>query len=427
MTVISRYLRVLLVATSLWSLAAHAQGKTCRIRPLGAGKDDTTQVEAAIAKCGKHGHTILEAGDYNITRKMTWNLANSKVDLYGYLSFQPDIQYWLNANNTYRVVFIQNQASWFVVSGHDFTIDAHNAGGIKGNGQPWWDYYTNVTREDGDGRPLSLTLYNVTRGRVHNFEIDSPPFWCNTVANSYDVVYDGMKCNATNTNPAFAGQNIVPNTDGIDTYRSDKVALLNWDVTCGDDCLAVKGNTTNLLVSNYTCWGGNGVAFGSLGQYAELNDIVENVVLEDLRIQRIDPKVQPNMGAGVYFKTWTDTVNGSPPTGGGGGGGFVKNVTVRNVQLGNVSRTLHVYQTNGGHSGDAPSTLQFSDLTFDNWKGTTGGNTLVDIECSPAVPCPNIFFKDFNVQTNGSAPRYICQNVVNEQGLDAPCNATGQA
>lgn len=34
---------------------------------------------------------------------------------------------------------------------------------------------------------------------------------------------------------------LVPNTDGIDTYRSDNVALLNWDITCGDDCLAIKG------------------------------------------------------------------------------------------------------------------------------------------------------------------------------------------
>ena len=28
---------------------------------------------------------------------------------------------------------------------------------------------------------------------------------------------------------------------GIDTYRSDNIKLLNWDVTCGDDCLAFKG------------------------------------------------------------------------------------------------------------------------------------------------------------------------------------------
>ena len=87
---------------------------------------------------------------------MTWNLVRSQVHLNGYLSFTPDIPYWLNANNTYRVVFIQvsvnlcawmahlltrqqrprkDQASWFVLTGNDFVVDGHSHGGINGNGQ----------------------------------------------------------------------------------------------------------------------------------------------------------------------------------------------------------------------------------------------------------------------------------------------------
>lgn len=50
---------------------------------------------------------------------MTWNLVKSRVDLNGYLSFTPDIQYWLNANNTYRVVFIQVRAT-VICSFHTF-------------------------------------------------------------------------------------------------------------------------------------------------------------------------------------------------------------------------------------------------------------------------------------------------------------------
>ena len=30
---------------------------------------------------------------------------------------------------------MQSQASWFVVTGRDFVLDAHNVGGIDGNGQ----------------------------------------------------------------------------------------------------------------------------------------------------------------------------------------------------------------------------------------------------------------------------------------------------
>lgn len=133
--------------------------------------------------------------------------------------FVPDIQYWLNANNTYRVIFIQNQASWFVVTGHDFTIDAHNEGGINGNGQPWWSYFATHTREDGDGRPVAFTLKNVTRGVVKDFRIEAQPFWCNAVADSREVVYDGMYCNATNQDPTFVGQKWVAHT-GTNTMQA---------------------------------------------------------------------------------------------------------------------------------------------------------------------------------------------------------------
>ncbi|GJE86365.1 glycoside hydrolase family 28 protein [Phanerochaete sordida] len=351
---------------------------------------------------------------------MTWNLVESTVDLHGYLNFVPDIQYWLNANNTYRVVFIQSQASWFVVTGRSFVIDAHNTGGIMGNGQAWWSYYSanNITREDGDGRPIAFTLYQVTDGAVKNFRIEQQPFWCNTVAESRGVLYDGMLCNATNEDPRFAGQNIVPNTDGIDTFRSDDVTMINWDITCGDDCLAIKGNSTNVVARDIICRGGNGIAVGSLGQYVDLPDIVDHLTIENVQAVRLDPEVQPNMGTGIYLKTWTDTVNGVPPTGGGGGGGRVSNVIAKNFSLDRVSTPIHLYQTNGGHSGDAPSTLQFSNLTFEDFSGTSLSDEIVDIECSAAVPCPNISFKNINVSPpSGGSVEYVFKNVVNETGL----------
>ncbi|TFK52947.1 pectin lyase-like protein [Heliocybe sulcata] len=420
--------RALTTFTFLLSLFLGVQSKLCALSPLGPGQDDTDQVEAAIAECGQYGAVTFAAGNYNITRKMTWNLVESRVDLYGYLNFIPDIQYWLDPNNTYRVVFIQNQASWFVVTGNDFTIDAHGVGGIQGNGQTWWTYYANRTREDGDGRPIAFTLSHVARGLVKDFRIEAQPFWCNTVADSEDVVYDGMYCNATNTDPAYFGTNVVPNTDGIDTYRSDRISLTNWDITCGDDCLAIKGNTTNLYVANYVCRGGNGIAFGSLGQYANLSDIVDHVVMQNLTLLRLPSNIQPNMGSGVYLKSWTASVNDVPPTGGGGGGGYVSNVVAKDVYVDQVTVPLHLYQTNGGHSNDTPSYLQFSNLTFINWSGTSQRSKVVDIECSANAPCPNINFSNFNVAApNGTAPGYECVNVVSESGLPGPCNATGSA
>ncbi|KAH9829221.1 pectin lyase fold/virulence factor [Rhodofomes roseus] len=399
-------------------------GNNCTIQPLGEGLDDTDQIEGAIARCGHYGTTVISEGVYNVTRKMMWDLVESRVDLHGYLNFTANLPYWMNPENTYRVVYIQDQASWFVVTGRDFTIDAHNSGGIIGNGQYWWNWYGTTSRLDGDGRPIAFTLWRVLRGVVKDFRIEGQPFWCNTVAESQDVVYDGMYCNATNTNPEYYGHNVVPNTDGIDTFRADNVTMLNWDITLGDDCLAIKGNSTNIYAQNITCRGGNGIAFGSLGQYANLFDHVENVTLEDIRLLHIDPEIQPNMGSAVYFKSWSGTAIGHPPDNGGGGSGLVTNVTVRNAELYNVSLPIHVYQTNGAHPGDSLSTLQFADLSFYNFTGTSSGSTIVNLACSPAAPCPGMVFEDINITvTNGAEPHYVCSNVVSQQGL-SNCSTT---
>ena len=72
--------------------------------------------------------------------------------------------------------------------------------------KPWWDFFTTAPRADGDGRPISLTLFRAVRGVIRNFVIEAQPFWCNCIAESQSVVYDGMKCNASNTNATFFGQ-----------------------------------------------------------------------------------------------------------------------------------------------------------------------------------------------------------------------------
>ncbi|KZT00729.1 glycoside hydrolase family 28 protein [Laetiporus sulphureus 93-53] len=416
----------LLILTAIATKVSRGRNSTCILEPLGDGQDDTDQIEAAIMECGQYGSTIFAPGVYNVTRKMTWNLTESRIDLHGYLNFTANLPYWMDPENTYRVIFIQSQASWFVITGSDFIIDAHNTGGIIGNGQYWWNWYGLDTRYDGDGRPVSLTVYRAKRGTVANFRIEGQPFWCNAIAESQDFVYDGMYCNATNTNPHYFYQNAVPNTDGIDTFRSDNIIMRNWDITLGDDCLAIKGNSTNIYAQNITCRGGNGIAFGSLGQYRDLFDHVENVTMEDLHMVHLDSKVQPNMGSGAYFKSWTGTTIGFPPIDGGGGLGLVTNITIRNMVLDNVSLPMHIYQTNGGLPGDAPSKLQFANITFSNWTGTSSGNVVVDFECSPAAPCPGMAFQDINITVPSGEPEYVCLNVTSETGLPG-CNATVQS
>jgi len=67
----------------------------------------------------------------------------------------------------------------------------------------WWNFFSNLTKEDGDGRPVSLSIVQAQRALVKDFQIQEQPFWCTAVSNTSDVTMDGITCNATNTNPAF--------------------------------------------------------------------------------------------------------------------------------------------------------------------------------------------------------------------------------
>jgi galacturan 1,4-alpha-galacturonidase len=54
------------------------------------------------------------------------------------------------------------------------------------------------------------------------------------------------------------------------------ILVKDWQFHGGDDCLAPKGNTMNLIITNRTCAGG-GIAFSSVGQYVESPDYVFSV------------------------------------------------------------------------------------------------------------------------------------------------------
>lgn len=53
-----------------------------------------------------------------------------------------------------------------------------------------------------------------------------------------------------------------------------KIALLirtdieNMVYQGGDDCVALKPNSTSITLRNVTCHGGTGIAFGSIAQYS---------------------------------------------------------------------------------------------------------------------------------------------------------------
>jgi len=109
----------------------------------------------------------------------------------------------------------------------------------------------------------------------------------------------------------------------------------------GDDCLALKPNSSMITARNVTCYGGTGIAFGSIGQYKDHPDYLEDIHMEDINLYKSSQHLGKN---GLYFKSWMGLELGTPPNGGGGGKGWAKNITVKNVHMEETIRPIY-FQT----------------------------------------------------------------------------------
>lgn len=101
------------------------------------------------------------------------------------------------------------------------------------------------------------------------------------------------------------------NTDGLDTMFSNNLHINRWTVVNGDDSISTKANTTNILITNCTFQDGLGISLGSIGQYKDEVEILENITARDI--------IAYSTLHAAYVKTWTGEQVGYPTNGGGGG------------------------------------------------------------------------------------------------------------
>lgn len=106
------------------------------------------------------------------------------------------------------------------------------------------------------------------------------------------------------------------------------------------DCVSFKPNSTNILVQNMRCNGTHGISIGSLGQYPERVDYVQNITVINAAMY--------NSSEGARIKVWPDAYSEKSGTlSGGGGGGLVQNVTYDTMWLDNVDYGLTITQCYG--------------------------------------------------------------------------------
>ncbi|PSN67066.1 extracellular exo-polygalacturonase-like protein [Corynespora cassiicola Philippines] len=387
-----------------------ARNRTCVVESHDDGvTDDSEYILQALEECNHGGHVLFpRTQSYVIDDALDMtNLSSVDIDIQGNIKFTNDIQHWLNI--TFDLGF-QNATSFFKLGGSD--INVYGGGIIDGQGQVWYDNYP---KNKHDRRPVLFAAVGLEDGTISDLNLHYSPFWHNFVGNSSNVVYTNISIYSVSHN-----ENFEKNTDGWDIYRSDQITIQNSSVTNGDDCVSFKPNSTNVLVENMFCNGTHGVSVGSLGQYPDRVDYVENVYVHNVDMY--------NSSEGARIKVWPNQFSEkSDNLVGGGGRGLVRNITYEKMWLDNVDYGLTITQCYGQDDEEEcfkhPSKLNITDITFRDIRGRTNrvfSPIVAHLVCSSPDTCSNIVAQDIDIRTINGSNLVTCRNMDNNL-LDVNC------
>ncbi|ORY30782.1 putative polygalacturonase [Naematelia encephala] len=408
---------------SYFDVESGTKRKLCVLHPKGGEELDDDNFKAAFEHCGNGGIIRLPDANYTIGSPLTTELNNAILDVHGWISFSSDIDHWVAK----RVPFeFQNLALAWIIKGTNYVLEGNGKGGIYGNGDVWYNW----AKDEGNkyGRPMSFAISDSKNVVVRNWSVIQPQFWASIVIRSENVLYKNYYVNATQYNPEASGHflNWLQNTDGCDTYKSHNVTFEDMVYQGGDDCLALKPNSSMIRARNVTCFGGTGIAFGSIGQYKGIVDYIDDVEFTDITLL---PSSQHLMKNGLYFKSWMGYEIGTPPNGGGGGSGYGRDIKVDGVKMKDVIRPIYLQSDLtylNDHRGEGHDTglFHWSNISLSNISGTSALNRVVWLDCSKQTPCKDITFDHVKITPGkDDAPEihYVCNNVVlgGGDGLDA--------
>ncbi|KAF7357457.1 Protein kinase domain-containing protein [Mycena sanguinolenta] len=374
---------------------------SCTLKPLGQGKDDSPQFIAAMQACSTV--VIPEGSTLNIsTRLNTTGLTNRHLSLQGTMRFNPNIPYW--SENGFPFPF-QTQITFWILGGTNIVVDG--GGTLDGAGQAWYDAFAS---NSSLLRPVTLTLFQATNVLVQDIFMINSPEWFNFVNEGKNVTFNNVTFNAASTSSHGAS-----NTDGWDIYRSDTVVISNSVINNGDDCVSFKVSlhTTNVLVANLNCTGSHGISVGSLGQFAGVFDIVENVTATNIRMS--------NAENGARIKAFA---------GSGVGSGMVNNITFSGFIESAVDNPVVIdqcYETSAADCEAFPSNVFISNILFTTISGTGTSSVVADLACSPGARCSNITVDNLALTGPSGKAEFECQNVNltgNAASLFGACTVT---
>ncbi|KAI8292295.1 Exopolygalacturonase [Colletotrichum sp. SAR11_57] len=383
------------------------KGRYCYVKPgCGEKRDDAPKILDAFKKCNDGGTVVFDKS-YLIGSPLDLTfLKHIDVVITGSIEFNDDPYYW--AENSFKFAF-QNQSVFWKLGGEDINIYgdlSNDQSVIDGRGQAYW---VAIQTNSSLLRPMLFSFEGVKGATMSHLRMRNPPNWFNLIANSTDVLISNMDLRAESTNGTK-----IANSDGWDTYRSDRVVIQDSYIINTDDCVSFKPNSTNVVIQNLDCTGSHGISVGSLGQYKGETDIVENLYIYNITMADASDAARIKVWPGIESSFQT-LLNG------GGGLGRVRNVTYDLFKNINNDRAITITQCYGQKNQtlceEHPANLTITDITLKNIYGTTSAKldpqagTLV---CSASDRCSNIRAENVTVTVpSGKPPVYECKNLDN--------------
>ncbi|TCC92045.1 glycoside hydrolase family 28 protein [Pedobacter frigiditerrae] len=326
-----------------------AKGKIYNVLDYGAKADSTLNtkaIQSAIDACTPGGTVYIPKGTFisgalHLKSNMTLYIeeggvlkGSTKVDDYLPMILNR-FEGWemktyasllnagtLNRNGTYNVK----------------NLRINGKGTISGGGKKLGDAMTKASGIRSRGR--LICLMNSENVSLSNLSITEPPCWTIHYIYSNNITCNNLKITTVN----------IRNGDGIDPDSSTNSYIFNCTFDTGDDCIAIKSGknpegffvakpTRNVRITDCDFKRGHGISIGS-----EMSGGVSDVLVQDCKAGKLL--------YGMQIKGTKDR------------GGYVRNVTVADCQLLQITIFSAVNYNNDGEA--APQIPTFENFVFKN-------------------------------------------------------------
>ena len=170
---------------------------------------------------------------------------------------------------------------------------AHGGGLIHGNGDVWWGIPGIGYLVRGENRPKLFVISNSRDIVFENLYLKDSPYWSFYAPNIQNLIIRYCQIDVRRDHNNVQHKHTLNdltsfNTDGFD-ISGENVWIHNVAIWNQDDCIAVKGNSHNMLFENITA-SGLGLTIGSINH----DEKVKNITFRNI--------IMPQTIKGIYIK-----------------------------------------------------------------------------------------------------------------------------